>query len=160
VYLGGIVCNNGAKLIKDLRASLGAKVTFVGPDGFTPFSATAQAGSAANGMFISVAGLPIEKLGPNGRKFLAAFKKYQKKSQVDPYAVYGAQTAQILLGAIAKSDGTRLSVVKNMFATKVKDGIMGTFGFDKNGNITAKAISFYVMRGGNGVYREVILGKI
>jgi branched-chain amino acid transport system substrate-binding protein len=160
VYLGGIVCNNGAKLIKDLRAAVGNNVTFVGPDGFTPFSATAQAGSAAEGMYISVAGLPIEKLGPTGRKFLAAFRKYQKKAQIDPYAVYGAQLAQIALRAIATSDGSRASVIKQVFKTNLTDGIMGKVRFDKNGDIVAKAISFYQMKGGNGVYKAVIAGKI
>ncbi len=47
VYFGGIVCNNGAKLIKDLRAVLGPDVVFAAPDGFTPYSATLAAGSAA-----------------------------------------------------------------------------------------------------------------
>ena len=160
VYIAGIIDNNGAKLIKDLRGVLGKAPTFVGPDGFTPFSATAEAGSAAEGMFISVAGLPIERLGPTGKAFLTAFKTYQGKPKVDPYAVYAAQIAQIMLNSIAKSDGTRASVVKNMFATKVTDGIMGTFGFDKNGDITAKAISFYVMKNGDGVFKEVVAGKI
>jgi branched-chain amino acid transport system substrate-binding protein len=83
VYFGGIVCNNGVKLLKDIRAVLGKAPTFVGPDGWTPFTATAKAGSAAQGMFVSVAGLPISKLGPTGRAFLKAFAKYQKQKQVD-----------------------------------------------------------------------------
>ena len=78
VYLGGIVCNNGAKLIKDLRAVLGPDPVFVGPDGFTPYSATLAAGSAAQGMYISYAGLPLEKLGPKGKAFIAAFTKFLK----------------------------------------------------------------------------------
>ena len=97
VYLGGIVCNNGVKLIKDLGAVLGKAVTLAGPDGFTPFSATAGAGAAAQGMYISVAGLPISKLGKSGKAFLRAFAKYQGRSVVDPYAVYSAQIAQIMI---------------------------------------------------------------
>ncbi len=159
VYLGGIVCNNGVKLLKDLRASIGKAPVFVGPDGWSPFSATLGAGAAAQGMYVSIAGLPKEKLGPTGRKFLAAFGAYQKKADIDPYAVYAAQTAQILLSAIAKSDGTRTSVVDNVLKTKVKDGIMGTFGFDKNGNITAKAISFYQLKGKDGVFKYYISPK-
>ena len=33
---------------------------------------------------------------------------------------------------------------------------MGTFSFDKNGNITAKAISFYQLKGKDGVYKYFI----
>ena len=78
-------------------------------------------------MFVSVAGLPLSLLGTTGKRFLKAFAKYQGKKAVDPYAVYAAQTAQIMLDAIAKSNGSRLSVVRNVFKTKVKGGIMGTF---------------------------------
>jgi branched-chain amino acid transport system substrate-binding protein len=46
VFLGGIVCLNGGKVIKDLRAVLGAKFPMLMPDGFTPFSATGQPTSA------------------------------------------------------------------------------------------------------------------
>jgi hypothetical protein len=69
-----------------------------------------------------------------------------------PYSVYQAQAAQIMLNAIARSDGTRASVVKELFKTKVKNGIMGTFNFDKNGDIVPfKAISFDQLRGKAGV---------
>ena len=136
VYLGGIVCNNGVKLLKDLRAVIGPNVVFVGPDGWTPYSATLAAGSAAQGMYISYAGQPLEKLGPTGKKFMAQFRAYAKiKGHMPPYAVYQAQAAQIMLDAIARSNGTRASVVKEMFKTNVKNGIMGTFRFDKNGDI-------------------------
>jgi branched-chain amino acid transport system substrate-binding protein len=161
VYLGGIVCNNGVKLIKDLAAVLGKGVVLSAPDGFTPFSATAKAGSGAQGMYISVAGLPISKLGPAGRTFLKGFAKYQKKAVVDPYAVYAAQSAVILLSAIGRSNGTRLSVVRELFKTRIVGGIMGTFRFDANGDICpTKAISFYRLKGSAGVYHSVVLQNV
>ena len=157
VYLGGIVCNNGVKLIKDLGAVLGRGVTLSGPDGFTPFSATAGAGAAAQGMYISVAGLPISKLGKSGRAFLRAFAKYQGRSVVDPYAVYSAQIAQILMRAIGNSNGTRPSVVRNMMRTRVTNGLMGTFRFDNKGDICPnQTISFYRLVGKEGKYHSVV----
>jgi branched-chain amino acid transport system substrate-binding protein len=162
VYLGGIVCNNGVKLIKDLRAATGPKPLFVAPDGFTPYSATLEAGSAAQGMVISYAGQPLSKLGAAGKKFQAQFRAYAKiKGNMPPYAVYQAQAAQILLGAIAKSNGTRASVVKEMFRTKVTNGIMGTFRFDKNGDIIPnKWISFDKLKGNAGVYEFAVVTKV
>ena len=162
VYLGGIVCNNGVKLIKDLRAAVGPKVQFVAPDGFTPYSATLEAGSAAQGMVISYAGQPLQKLGPAGKKFIAQFRAYAKiKGNMPPYAVYQAQAAQIMLGAIAKSNGTRASVVKEMFKTRVTNGIMGTFRFDKNGDIIPnKWISFDKLKGNAGVYEFAVVTKV
>jgi branched-chain amino acid transport system substrate-binding protein len=160
VYLGGIVCNNGVKLIKDLGAVLGKGVTLAGPDGFTPFSATAGAGAAAQGMYISVAGLPISRLGKTGKAFLAAFAKYQGTRVVDPYAVYAAQIAQIMIRAIGNSNGTRLSVVRNMMRTRVTNGIMGTFRFDAKGDICPfKTISFYRLVGKAGKYHSVVQNR-
>jgi branched-chain amino acid transport system substrate-binding protein len=162
VYLGGIVCNNGVKLIKDLRAAVGPRVQFVAPDGFTPYSATLEAGSAAQGMVISYAGQPLQKLGPAGKKFMAQFRAYAKiKGNMPPYAVYQAQAAQIMLGAIAKSNGTRASVVKEMFKTRVTNGIMGTFRFDKNGDIIPnKWISFDKLKGNAGLYEFAVVTKV
>ena len=78
-----------------------------------------------------------------------------------PYAVYQAQAAQIMFGAIARSDGTRASVVKEMFKTKVKNGIMGTFGFDKNGDIVPnKWITFDQFRGNTYVSVYAVVTKV
>ena len=162
VYLGGIVCNNGVKLLKDLRAAVGPNVVFVGPDGWTPYSATLGAGSAAQNMFISYAGQPLERLPATGKKFIAQFRAYAKiKGNMPPYSVYQAQAAQVMLDAIARSDGTRASVVKELFKTNVKNGIMGTFRFDKNGDtIPFKWISFDQLRGKNGVPVYAVVEKV
>jgi branched-chain amino acid transport system substrate-binding protein len=164
VYLGGIVCNNGAKLLKDLRAVLGTGPVFVGPDGWTPYSATLAAGSAAQNMYVSYAGLPLEKLSKTGKAFIKAFGKFLhlKKGELPPpYAVYQAQGAQIMLEAIKRSNGTRASVTSQLFKTKVKNGIMGTFHFDRNGDIVpTKAISFDQLRGNTGVAVFAVILKV
>jgi len=153
VYLGGLVCYNGVKLLKDLRSVLGAKLPMAGPDGWTPESATLAAGSAAQGFYISYAGQPLSKLGPTGKKFIAGLRAYAKvKGQMPPYPIYQGQSAQVMLSAIARSNGTRSSVSDQLFKTNVKNGIMGTFHFDKNGDIAPlKWISFDQLRGNTGV---------
>ena len=63
IFLGGIVCNNGGKLIKDLRAGVGPDVQIFGPDGWTPISATIEgAGEASEGMYITQPGIPADQL--------------------------------------------------------------------------------------------------
>jgi hypothetical protein len=75
--------------------------------------------------------------------------------------VYEAQAAQITLDAIAKSDGTRASVLSNLFKTKVTNGIMGTFHFDANGDIAPiKAISFDQLKGKTGKFVYVDIQKV
>jgi len=50
------------------------------------------------------------------------------------------QAAQLVLDAIARSDGTRASVLEELRASKVEDGILGSFRFDDSGDITAASI--------------------
>jgi len=162
VYLGGLVCDNGVKLLKDLRAVLGPGVQFAGPDGWTPESATLAAGEAAQGMYISYAGQPLSKLGKPGKAFILGLRKYSNfKGQMPPYPVYQGQSAQAMFAAIAKSNGTRSSVVANLHKLKVVNGIMGTFHFDKNGDIVPfKWISIEQLKGNAGVYAYAVVTKV
>jgi ABC-type branched-chain amino acid transport systems, periplasmic component len=41
VFIGGLICENGGKLVKDIRAGA-PKVNILAPDGFTPISADVQ----------------------------------------------------------------------------------------------------------------------
>jgi len=156
VFLGGEVCNSGGKLIKDLRAGLGPDVQLLGPDGWTPISATVQgAGTAANGMYITQPGIPSKDLTGAGKNFVADFKaKYGKEP--DPYTNYAAQATSILLDAIAASDGTRASVTEGLFNVNVKDGILGKFSIDENGDTTLGTVSVYIVKNGEGIFRNTI----
>jgi branched-chain amino acid transport system substrate-binding protein len=149
VFLGGLICENGGKLIKDLRSGLGTSVTVIAPDGFTPISADVDgAGTAADNMYVSVAGLPNEKLGSTGKAFISGFGGTQAGGQVDPYSVYAAQSAQVLLDAISRSDGTRASVTKELFNTKVTNGILGNFSINANGDTDANPVTIYLIKSG------------
>ena len=55
------------------------RVKLLLPDGFTPISAVVEgAGAAAEGAWVSVAGLPNSKLTGKGRAFLGAFAKVEQ----------------------------------------------------------------------------------
>jgi branched-chain amino acid transport system substrate-binding protein len=160
VFLGGIVCNNGGKLIKDLRAGLGQDVTIIGPDGWTPISATVQgAGAAAEGMYITQPGIPVEELKGRGKEFVDAFQA-EKGRAPDPYTMYAAQAAEILLDSIAESDGTRPSVAEGLFNREVEDGLLGSFEIDENGDTTLGTVAVYIVKGGEGVYEKVITPEL
>ena len=157
VFLGGLVCENGGKLVKDLRAGLGPDVKILSPDGFTPISAVVQgAGQAAEGQYVSVAGLPNEQLGPTGQKFVKDFGATQSSGQVDPYSSYAAQAAEVVLTAIENSDGTRAGVAANLFKTDVKDGILGSFKINPEGDTNANPISIYQIKSGKQTTYKVI----
>jgi branched-chain amino acid transport system substrate-binding protein len=149
VFIGGLICENGGKLIKDLAGVLGKNVTLMAPDGFTPISAVVSgAGNVSEGMYISVAGEPNEKLGAKGKAFVSDFGKTQSGGNVDPYSAYAAQSAEVLLTAIENSDGTRADVTANLLKTDVSDGILGSFKIDANGDTNSNPVTIYQIKGG------------
>ena len=139
VFLGGLIDENGAQVIKDKVAVLGPNDGDVGlyaPDGFTTQQTIDDAGPASKGMYMSVAGVPIDEFSGPAQEFAENFQNdYLKDTQrIDPYAIYGAQAAQVLLDAIENSDGSRSDVIAKMFATEVTDGLLGSFKFNENGD--------------------------
>ena len=72
-------------------------------------------GNTANGAYISYPGIPVKALKGAGAKFVAGFTKVNGGKLPDPYTAYAAQSAQVLLGAIAKSNGSRSDVSSKLF---------------------------------------------
>jgi branched-chain amino acid transport system substrate-binding protein len=138
VFLGGLIDENGAKVIKDKVAVLGpndGKVKLLAPDGFTTQQTIDEAGKASAGMFMSVAGVPVEDFTTQEAKtFATEFGKTLGGKPIDPYAIYGAQAARILLDAIEKSDGSRKDIIAKLFETKVTGGYIGDFEINENGD--------------------------
>ena len=141
VFIGGLIDENSGQLINDKVKVLGdnTKVKLMLPDGFTTdaiFDRAEGGTPSAAGSYFSVAGVGIDQYKGAALKFIDGFKAQLNGKPVDPYAILGAQAAQVLADAIAKSDGTRSDVISKVFATKVNDGLIGSFGFNKNGDLT------------------------
>jgi branched-chain amino acid transport system substrate-binding protein len=157
VFVGGLICENGGKLIKDLRSVLGTGVKLLLPDGFTPISAVVEgAGTAAENAFVSVAGLPNSKLKGQGKAFLSAFAKANKGKAPDPYSVYAAQAAVAMLSAISKSNGTRASVASQIFKVSLKNSILGNVAFNPQGDVKGGPVAIYRIKGGKSTDYKVI----
>ena len=121
IYAGGSYSNNGMTLIKDKVAVLGdnSKVRFMAPDGFTGFP-DFDAAPEAQGAYLSFAGLTTELLvkdQPNGvaAKFLKLYESTYGSAPVGSYAMYGVAALQVILAAIAQSDGTVKGVNNAVF---------------------------------------------
>ena len=157
VFLGGLICENGGKLIKDIRAGA-PSVKVLAPDGFTPISAVVKgAGTDAEGMTVSVAGLPNEKLPAGGKKFVASFTKANGGKAPDPYSVYAAQAAEVIVGAISKSNGSRSDITAQLFKLKLPGSILGTMSFNKNGDVNANPVTIYQIKSGKSTTYKVIV---
>jgi branched-chain amino acid transport system substrate-binding protein len=156
VFVGSLICENGGKLIKDLRTTLGPNVKLLLPDGFTPISAVVEgAGAAAEGAYVSVAGLPNSKLKGQGLAFLRAFQKVAHKAP-DPYSVYAAQATVAMLSAVSKSNGTRANVTSQIFKTNLRGSITGNLKFNAQGDVTGGPVAIYRIRGGKSTDYTVI----
>jgi branched-chain amino acid transport system substrate-binding protein len=148
VYLGGFVSNNGARLIEDLRQTLGEAVRIIGPDGFaTPGPIVERAGPDAEGFTWTIPVVPNEQLPAGGRELAAEFED-RFSSRPCCFAVHAAQTAAMLLDAIADSDGSRPEVNRNLFGAHVQDGYLGDFEIDRYGDTTLTVIGVYRIQDG------------
>jgi branched-chain amino acid transport system substrate-binding protein len=156
VFLGGLLCSNGGKLIKDLRAFL-PRIQIMASDGFTPLAAVVkQAGAAAEGITVSVAGLPISGLPAAGKAFVKAFSKTIGGKQPNPNSVYAAQAAEVLLQAIARSDGTRAGVTRALLQVRIPDGITGDIAFNASGDLTENPVTIYAVRSGKVAILKIV----
>ncbi len=142
VFLGGIVCNNGAKLMQDIK-SVNPGIKLQMPDGFSDPGAN---GSVANGAFISVAGQPPKGLTGQGAVFVKSFGK-QIGTYPNPYAAYGAQAMDVMLNAIAKGGGQRSATTKALFGMTITNGILGTFTINSAGDTSLTPITIYKQAG-------------
>jgi branched-chain amino acid transport system substrate-binding protein len=142
VFLGGIICNNGQKLMQDIK-SVDPKIQLQMPDGF---SDPASNGAVANGSYISVAGEPPNKLVGAGAVFVKSFGK-QVGTTPNPYSAYGAQAMEVLLSAVAKSGGQRAATTKGIFGLHITNGIIGTFSINSTGDTDLGAITVYKQSG-------------
>lgn len=141
VFLGGLIDENGAQVIKDKVAVLGPNdgaVKLLMPDGFTTQSTIDESGNAAAGAYSSVAGVPIDQFTGTAKEYIDGLLAGPLAGKaIDPYAIYGAQSAQVTLDAIAASDGSRSDVIAKLFETSVTDGLLGTFTFSPEGDPVA-----------------------
>ena len=120
IYLGGIFDNNGGQLIKDKVAVMGdnTAVKLMGPDGFTGYPELNKL-PEGQGMYLSFPGLTNQDLRAQGgaaAKLLDAYKAKYGSDPASSYALYGVAAVQVILDAIAKSDGTRKSVTDQVFS--------------------------------------------
>jgi branched-chain amino acid transport system substrate-binding protein len=144
VFLGGIACNNGAKLMQDIK-SVDPKIQLQTPDGFSDPNAN---GAVANGAFISVAGQPPKALTGYGKTFVKSFGK-SIGTLPNPYAAYGAQAMFVALQAVAAHPGDRAAITKSVFGLRITGGVLGNFTINNAGDTDALAITIYRQAGKN-----------
>jgi DNA-binding SARP family transcriptional activator/ABC-type branched-subunit amino acid transport system substrate-binding protein/DNA-binding beta-propeller fold protein YncE len=161
VAIVDVLSPGSAALVAGLRSALGPDVAISGPDGFfLPDELTGIPGGAAEGMYVTNYGIPNDQLPPKGREFLRSFAAANGGDPgPDLAAAYGAQAAEILLDAIARSDGTRRSVLDEVRDTAVRNGILGNVAWDAQGDLLEGPITVLRVRGGELVVDRVVVAR-
>ena len=147
VFLAGDLFDGGDRVLKALRKRLGARVKLMLTDIFLPVPDLLDlVGPGARGIYMSSTDLPpgAGRLTPSGDRFVRGFGGFSSPS---PFVLLAAQAAEVVLDAIARSDGSRASVLEELRKTDVENGILGSFRFDRNGDIAPGLIPIFRVTG-------------
>ncbi len=158
IYIGGISTNNGGQLMKDKVSVVGphSDVQVVVSDGFVISSLFPEAGGPqnVNGIYGTAPTIPPEQVTGAGKEFIDDFTEAEGGKQIEVYTIYAAAAAQVLVEAIANSDGSRESVVEQMLQVDIPDSVVGPMAFDENGDPKEKFETIYQAKGGKFAFHD------
>jgi branched-chain amino acid transport system substrate-binding protein len=159
----GVTANGAVQITKDVGAAL-PNAKLYGPDGVceSGFTNPAKHGipaALASRFKCTVATLDLPAY-PGGRTFLAAYTAAYQDSHPDPYAIYGFEGMKLALDTIAglgPKGNDKAAVLAALLATKSRASVLGTYGFDANGDTTLTAYGLYkVGATGDPVFQKTI----
>jgi branched-chain amino acid transport system substrate-binding protein len=148
-FFAGIVSNGAVQITKDVHSAIPTAKIF-GGDGVCTDSYTA---ASKGGVPAAIAPLiqctvATQDLAayPGGKQFLAAYKAKYGPTPPDPYAIYGYEAMKLGLDTIASlgSNGNnKADVLKALFAIHDRASVLGSYGFNSNGDTTLKSYGLY-----------------
>jgi len=148
-FFAGIVSNGAVQIAKDVHAAIPTAKVFGGDGVCTDtFTSAAKGGVPASLYPLTQCTVATQDLKayPGGVDFLKAYKAKYGASNPDPYAIYGYEVMKLGLQTIASlgaQGNSKSAVLKALFAIKARPSVLGTYGFDKNGDTTLKSYGLY-----------------
>ena len=145
-----------ADLVKALRARFGNRLKILADFYYASGQETQEAtGGAARGFYVATSDIARTDIGltPKGRRFLEA---YGANVEIGGFVLEAAQATELVIQAIARSDGTRASVLRELKASRVRDGLLGTFRFDSNGDLTPASVAIVRLTRKDSVVDRVV----
>ena len=155
-FFAGIVSNGAVQITKDVNAAIPAAKIF-GGDGVctSSYTAASQGGVPAAidpKIECTVATQNLDAY-PGGKTFLASYKAMYGTANPDPYAIYGYEVMKLGLDTIASlgaNGSNKADVLNALFTIKDRSSVLGTYGFNKEGDTTLKSYGVYKV-GSDGV---------
>ncbi|MGH3173995.1 MAG: ABC transporter substrate-binding protein, partial [Streptosporangiaceae bacterium] len=148
-FFAGIVSNGAVQITKDVNSAL-PKAKIFGADGVCTDSYTSAAKGGVPAALYPLIQCTVATQNltayPGGKDFLAAYKAKYGTADPDPYAIYGYETMKLGLDTIASlgaKGNSKSAVLQALFAIKARNSVLGTYGFDKNGDTTLKSYGLY-----------------
>jgi len=139
ILLGGNPFAGADRVLRAVRARFGSRLTIMAGFYFLPVpDVLGVTHGDARGLYVATSEVTRAQLEltPAARRFMDQFGP----GNGGGFILEAAQATELLLKAIARSDGTRESVLKNLRASRVENGILGDFRFDRNGDLTPASI--------------------
>ncbi len=157
IIFGGISQSQLSKLLVDLRDG-GIKAPLIGGDGIIDDRFIREAGTKAEGVYATLAGIDESKLPAKGQDFLKRYRaKYGREGD---YAIYGYEAMTVALSAI-KTAGikNRALMLQTVASIKSFDGVLGKWGFDVNGDTDLSDFSVNIVKGGRWTFLTQVKGS-
>jgi branched-chain amino acid transport system substrate-binding protein len=159
-FFGGITASNGVQLYKDVWAANGPNIKLFGPDGVAEDAFTTKLpADAQKNTFITVGTIDPKDYPPEGQKFFKDFEAKYGGGQPQPYAIYGYEAMSLMLDAMRRAGsncGDRAAIIDQVFKTKDKKSVLGTYSIDKDGDVTTKQFGRFFVKNGKLTYDKTV----
>jgi branched-chain amino acid transport system substrate-binding protein len=154
-YFAGIVSNGAVQITKDVHSAIPTAKIFGGDGICTDSYTNATKGGVPAAIYPLIqCTVPTSNLlaYPGGKDFLAAYQAKYGVANPDPYAIYGYVAMKLALDTISSlgaQGNSKTAVLNALFALKSYSSVLGTFGFNANGDTTLKSFGLWKV-GSNG----------
>jgi branched-chain amino acid transport system substrate-binding protein len=144
IFYGGMDAQAGPMMKQIQNLGIGAK--YLAGDGVQTAEFLKLAADAAEGVYASSPGVPLDKM-PQGPAFAEKYKsKFNQEIQL--YAPYAYDAMNVLLEAMKKAGSTDPAKYLPELANVQYQGVTGNIAFDEKGDIKGGGISLYQAKGG------------
>jgi len=159
-FFGGITASNGVQLYKDVWAANKPSIKLFGPDGVAEDAFTTKlSADAQKNTYITVGTIDPKDYPPEGQKFFKDFEAAYGGGLPQPYAIYGYEAMSLMLDAMKRAGdkcNDRAAIIDQVFKTKDKKSVLGTYSVDKDGDVTTKQFGRFFVKGGKLSYDKTV----
>jgi branched-chain amino acid transport system substrate-binding protein len=154
VFLGGWWFEGGDRVLRALRERMGPRIPIMATQQFLPIpDMLEQVGPAAHGLYVTAEDVPAPARRPSPA-FLRFARDFGQRASAEPFVLNAAQATDVVLRAIARSDGSRASVLEEVRNGAVKNGVLGDFRFNR-GDIAPATVPIFRVTGRTPIGEEL-----